>query len=464
MRRTIPFLAAVLLSLSAFAEAQNEAKSVEGVVTALSPHEGFVYLRTTDGNPIRGEFSGAEYPKDCHPGDYLSITGVIHWATDVRPRLRSAAVMSLKPGGGPPAPLEVDLADIGRHPACDEGARDLWGERVSVKGRVADINRRDRWTQLLCTDGKGHMLQVFFYLPYDSPLHEDFRIGADVEATGNALYTPTINPWSRQLEGVNNPLLYVERPGDVHFLTHAPWWTPQKFVVALVMLFLFGVAVTLWAILQRYRRMEEKKLADALGRERLRLAGELHDNFQQLLAGAMFRLGAAMQMADEDAPELEELDKLGALLTHAQNDLRSALWGMREEAEGPTALSALLKYAADRMPHWKGKVHFKKVGAERPLTRRYSGALLLLLQEAVGNALRHANPTRVDVTVTFGKRFIELSIKDDGCGFDVAARSNDASRGLGILSMKNRVEGVGGGFRVVSEPGRGTEVKVKVRL
>ena len=269
------------------------------------------------------------------------------------------------------------------------------------------------------------------------------------------------------MEGISNPLLYVEKPQeDIVFITHAPWWTPQRFVIAFIILLLASVTAILWALLQRHKRLEDHKLSDALGRERLRLAGELHDNFQQLLAGCMFRLGAAMQLADEDnVAELNELEKLGDLLNHAQNDLRTALWGMREEAEGPTALSDLLKYAANRMPHWRNKVHFTTVGEERPLSRRYSGAFLLILQEAIGNALKHARPSRIDVTVTFASRYVALSVKDDGIGFDVAVlKSEGFSAGLGILSMKTRVEGVGGGFRIVSEPGKGTEVKVKVRL
>ena len=455
------------LPVSAF----DASLTVTGRVTAISVHENFVYLQS-DEEPSRvwrAEFWPTAFPKDLMTGDLLCVSGGVNRARDPRPRVRDSVILARTPRGAEPLkPIPfVPLADIGRDPSIETNAVDWWGARVTTQGRIVDVNRRDRWAQVLLADEQGAHLQAYFYQPYKEPIDPDLRIGAELRVTGNALYSPTVNPWTLRTEGVSNPLIYVERPEtDIVFLTRAPWWTPQRFVIALVILLLAALASVFWAALQRHKRLEDRKLSDALGRERLRLAGELHDNFQQLLAGCMFRLGAAMQLADEEnAAELNELEKLGDLLNHAQNDLRTALWGMREEAEGPTALSALLKYASDRMPHWRGKVHFTTIGAERPLSRRYSGAFLLLLQEAIGNALKHAQPTRIDVTVTFEKRAVSLSVKDDGCGFDAAKlASGEASSGLGVLSMKTRVERIGGGFRIVSTPGKGTEVKVKVRL
>lgn len=459
----------LLGALPAFAF--DSSLTVTGRVTAVSVHEGFVYLQSdSESNRVwRAEFKHADFPAGLTAGELLCVSGGVNRARDPRPRVRDCEVLRREPGTVADLwPVcVIPLAEIGRDPSVTTNAVDWWGARVTTHGRIVDVNRRDRWAQVLLADEQGAHLQAYFYQPYNEPIDPDLRIGAELRVTGNALYSPTVNPWTLQREGVSNPLIYVEKPEkDIVFLTRAPWWTPQRFVIALVILLLAVAAAVLWALLQRHKRLEDRKLSDALGRERLRLAGELHDNFQQLLAGCMFRLGAAMQLADEEnTAELNELEKLGDLLNHAQNDLRTALWGMREEAEGPTALSALLKYATDRMPHWQGKVQFQTVGEERPLSRRYSGAFLLILQEAIGNALKHARPTRIDVTITFAKRSVELLVKDDGCGFDTARlTSGESSAGLGVLSMKARVEGVGGGFRIVSAPGKGTEVKVKVRL
>lgn len=88
--------------------------------------------------------------------------------------------------------------------------------------------------------------------------------------------------------------------------------------------------------------------------------------FQQLLAGCMFRLGAAMgKVGKDDAGAAKQLELLRDSLNHTQASLRAALWGLTEEAEGPAALTELFKYAASRMPQWEGIVHFTIRGRER---------------------------------------------------------------------------------------------------
>ncbi len=468
LRRFLPFAAVVLplpTAVRAAAESSEIETNVVGIVTAISPHERIVYLRADDGSAWRGDFWYSTFPHNLARGDRLSMRGRFRVKGDPRPRLVDAAPVSIEKGAAaPPEAEKTSLAELCSHPSMRAGARDWWGVRIATAGRIVDINRRDMWAQILLKEEGGAHLQAFFLKPYDQPLDVDFQIGAEVRVTGIALYSPEQDEIDGHVVRINNPLVYVENPDDFDFVNPAPWWTAQRLAIALAIVLAILAVVSSWAVLQRRKRLEERRISDALGRERLRLAGELHDNFQQLLAGCVFRLGAAEQLTNpDDTAVLSELAKLGALLNHAQNDLRAALWGMREEAEGPTAISALLKYAADRMPHWQGKVFFKTVGEERALTRRYSGLLLLILQESIANALKHGRAQRIDVTIVFAKRFSELSVKDDGIGFDAAGYSADNAYGLGILSMRNRVESVGGGFRIVSSPGCGTEVKVKVR-
>jgi signal transduction histidine kinase len=83
-------------------------------------------------------------------------------------------------------------------------------------------------------------------------------------------------------------------------------------------------------------------------------------------------------------------------------------------------------------------------------------------QEALSNALRHAKATAVTVTVEAdGPGGTRLSVSDDGVGFDPEARSI-AARRLGLVSMRERVEAVGGRFEIVSAPGAGTTVRASV--
>ena len=209
--------------------------------------------------------------------------------------------------------------------------------------------------------------------------------------------------------------------------------------------------------------MRDRIAADAVRRERLRLTSELHDNFQQLLAGCMFRLGAAMgKVGKDDAGAAKQLELLRDSLNHTQASLRAALWGLTEEAEGPAALTELFKYAASRMPQWEGVVRFTLRGREREVARQCSGALLLILQEAVGNALRHGHARHVDVVVDFTDTALIFGVQDDGCGFD--PDDMPPAGHLGLDSMRKHAEGLGGTLTVTSEPGKGTSLTVRIPL
>ena len=84
----------------------------------------------------------------------------------------------------------------------------------------------------------------------------------------------------------------------------------------------------------------------------------------------------------------------------------------------------------------------------------------MILQEAVGNAIRHGEAKHVSVEVRFEENRLALSVSDDGSGFDCAQHGH----GLGLGSMEDRARQLGGTFAVTSEPGKGTVVKVEVPI
>jgi signal transduction histidine kinase len=172
--------------------------------------------------------------------------------------------------------------------------------------------------------------------------------------------------------------------------------------------------------------------------------------------------GAGEDVGKDDVGAAKQLELLRDSLNHTQASLRAALWGLTEEAEGPAALTELFKYAASRMPQWEGVVRFTLRGREREVARQCSGALLLILQEAVGNALRHGHARHVDVVVDFTDTALIFGVQDDGCGFD----SNDMPPAghLGLDSMRKHAEGLGGTLTVTSEPGKGTSLTVRIPL
>ena len=92
--------------------------------------------------------------------------------------------------------------------------------------------------------------------------------------------------------------------------------------------------------------------------------------------------------------------------------------------------------------------------------------LFRIAQEAVTNAVHHGRPTRIDISVSYDESQVELTIADDGCGFDSAAQTNAPhdNEHFGLVTMRERAERVGGGLRIESVPGTGTTVHAVTRL
>ncbi len=254
----------------------------------------------------------------------------------------------------------------------------------------------------------------------------------------------------------------------------APWWTVQRLRLALSLAALVFVAAIFWIwALRVLLRRQRAKLHDALlahrnsemeftctQRERIRLAHDLHDGFQQLLASASYRLDAALRhMPDSPGKAVEEMRGAQSALMHTQSQLRDAMWGLTQVAEGSPGFTALLRQAAQHMAHWRDCVVLSSEGSEREMTDHLMGSLLMIVQEAVGNAIKHGNAVRVEVEARFDEHGITLTIHDNGNGFDPANAATVNDGHFGIRGMKERMRWLGGTLDVTSGEGQGTTVK-----
>ena len=104
--------------------------------------------------------------------------------------------------------------------------------------------------------------------------------------------------------------------------------------------------------------------------------------------------------------------------------------------------------------------------ASRPDVTLMDLQLFRIAQEAVTNAVRHGRPTRIDISVSYDERQVALTIADDGCGFDAQAQTGKPhdNEHLGLVTMRERAEQVGGELRVESAPGAGTTVRAVAGL
>mgnify|MGYP002737724197 FL=1 len=160
------------------------------------------------------------------------------------------------------------------------------------------------------------------------------------------------------------------------------------------------------------------------------------------------------------SPDLarEHLETARELVRDSMREARRTIWNLRPLALGEANLaSALQKYAQELTRDTAITCLQQIEGTPRPLPREHENALLRIGQESLTNAVRHANPRRIEVRIRFGDGWVTLVVKDDGRGFDVAGR---VGKGYGLTGMHERVDSLGGSLSIDSRPDEGTELSV----
>ncbi|MFF3787320.1 GAF domain-containing sensor histidine kinase [Streptomyces sp. NPDC001933] len=207
-----------------------------------------------------------------------------------------------------------------------------------------------------------------------------------------------------------------------------------------------------------YERSRELTIAE----ERSRLAHELHDAVSQKLFSLRLTAQAATALVDRDPARAKgELQQVAALAAEAVDELRAAVVELRPAALDEDGLVATLRTQIQVLDRaHTARVTFESLGI-RALPAAQEEALLRVSQEALHNALRHSGAEHVGVTLARHDSGTLLRITDDGGGFEPTA-IRQAGRHLGLVSMRDRANGVGGRLTVESAPGKGTTIEMEV--
>jgi len=202
--------------------------------------------------------------------------------------------------------------------------------------------------------------------------------------------------------------------------------------------------------------------------ERIRLACEIHDTLAQAFAGILLQLegvpetgAAGGQLGSDPAKRLAHAKQLAKC---GLEDSRRMLLGLRPKSLDGTSLAGALKVLAQRCSNeWRMACKFRFIGQETGLSPDVQDEFYRIAQEALCNVRKHARATSVSILLSCESGMVALTIKDNGQGFD-AKRTETASEGFGLSSMRERAFRVGGSMDISSAPRRGTEVKVRVLL
>jgi signal transduction histidine kinase len=211
-------------------------------------------------------------------------------------------------------------------------------------------------------------------------------------------------------------------------------------------------------------RLHEQVLDRAVLEERERIARELHDGLAQVLGYINTQTQAVKKLLDtgRSGEARFELDAMGAVSREVYADVREAIVGLRA---APAGLVPALRDYLSRLPRMPGcDVELRAVddGEKVALAPATEIQLVRIVQEALSNARKHAGASRVEVIVETDGEVVGVEIVDDGRGFDPLLLDRTGWPRLGLQTMRERAQAIGGDFDIVSVPGQGTRIAVRI--
>lgn len=465
---------------------------VEGTVTYALPG-GFFYLQEGD-SAVRVETSS---PVELKPGDRVEAAGFVEISRLIG-TLSDATVRQMGTGTLP-EPVAISPGEIlALNKTAVETAQvaiphDYDGHLIRCRARLLAVQSEseDGGPRALTLEQAGEAGQGT--LVFRALLHhgragdlESLRPGSDLEVTGLVQldYAPNdlIPRISRTVPASLD--LILRHAEDVVVLREPPWWTARHLaaVLAAVLLALGGALA--WNLqLKRQVRRKTVQLAgemrarrdaavefQATLRERTRLAANLHDTLLQTMSGLGFQIEACEAEAADPREKNKapgHLEVARRMLNHALDELRNSVWALRSLPLNGMALPEALDAVVQRLG--AGRETRIEVRSERDLSRVpdfIAGNILLVVQEALHNALRHGDPRSVEIGIRLleDPARISLTIRDDGSGFTPGSQAGVVQGHFGLQGMRERLERLDGTLRVQSAPGQGTTIHAEAPL
>jgi len=459
----------------------------EGVVTHAQPGE-FFYLQ--DGAfGVRVETQSDEL---LQPGDLVEVAGFIDRRRVLVGVSQAAALVEAvvrRVGTGtPPKPAAISPDEIVavNATALRNGLiaqpGDYDGCLVSFKGRLVEVRRAVTGGVLLISSGESTIAAALFGGTFE--ILKTLEPGSELQITGivRADLKPEVGVrpiWL--LPAVERMEVFVRSVEDVQVLARPSWWTPRHLAAALaatggvlvgalgwVWLLRRRVAVTAVKLVAEMRTRHEAAVEfNATIRERNRLAANLHDTLLQTMSAIGMQLQSCeLSGRDGGRPAASHLGLARRMVDHAVGELRESVWAMRNfPLKGQTLPEAIQSLIAHLAQGHTTRMTARTTGPETAVSDFVAGNLLLVVQEAVHNALQHAEPAAIEVVLSFDPPAdaIDVTVRDDGKGFTPGTQAGPIQGHFGMQGMRERVERLGGTLRVESAPGRGTVIHARVK-
>jgi signal transduction histidine kinase len=224
---------------------------------------------------------------------------------------------------------------------------------------------------------------------------------------------------------------------------------------------LIGLLAAHAAIAIANARLHEQARELSIAAERNRLALDLHDAVSQKLFALVLSAEAARTLLERDpAAASDQVEKLQGQAQEALEELRSLVFELRPPDLEKDGLAGALRKHVELLGRLGEQELELVVDDGIPADPHRDGEVLRIAQEALQNARKHAQANHVAVRLRIDEDGLLLEVEDDGVGFDPDAPAT-RSRRLGLTSMEERAQRVGGTLEIRSAPGAGTTIRLR---
>lgn len=204
----------------------------------------------------------------------------------------------------------------------------------------------------------------------------------------------------------------------------------------------------------------------AVAQERLRIAHEMHDGLAQVLGYVNTKVQAANEYLRRDKRDeaSTQLRELATAAREAYSDVRESIVDLRTLPDPNVAFSDVLREYVNRWKEHAGVSTQLTIEGDLSIPAAIELQLVRIVQESLANVRKHAKATTVDLSIRRRDGALQMTITDDGMGFDPAARGPSEFPRFGLSTMRERAESIGGKLEIDTAPGRGTTVRLEVPI
>jgi signal transduction histidine kinase len=416
---------------------------VAGTATYYKPGEALILEE--DGQAL---FVRTTHATDIRLGDRVEALG-FPAARGPGPILQDAVLRRIGPGH-PLPPTKVTLTDL-----CS-GALNY--NLVSTQGQLLR-RMREPSREVLLLQHDAAVVLVELAQSDDSNLLQSLQEGSIVQISGISMLEVE-GSWNYGLSSASaiRCKLLLRSPRDIQVLQPPSWWTTRH---VLYIAGILGVLVLAFLGLVVYSRVERWRM-QAVHEERERLANEIHDTLAQSFSGIGFQLQAIRRAVPPEISGLrKQVDLACDLVRHSHKEARRSIEHLRPDSRERVELLSSLEASARKMVEGGSvEIETTQTGSPRPLSPQFANTLLRIGQESIANAVRHADPSRLQITLRWETNIVRLAVRDNGIGF---VKSGDLL-GFGLRGMRKRAASIGAKLEISSRPREGTCVEVIANL